>query len=146
MVITTRLIASKKLINISQRNNPDHGYTVVRPIKKIIGKDSQIGHNIYESEVVTVKGQQLPLHENSHAIERDNETGKDIGLLTSAKSSKKSTINIAPENYKGDLLPNGMSKPQQFIAYQTPRYTKHLKNMKENSHRLHYLFKNMISN
>jgi hypothetical protein len=32
---------------------------------------------------------ETPLHENSHAIVRDNETGKDVGVLTSANDSKK---------------------------------------------------------
>lgn len=113
------------------RYYPDQGYSVRRPLNKIIGKDPKTGHNIYEGNVVTAKGQELPQHENSHAIVRDNETGKDVGILTSAKDPKKGNINIAPENYKGDVLSNGQAKPQQFRAFNEPRFSVDTLNMVE---------------
>jgi hypothetical protein len=94
---------------------PDQGYIAVKTDSVVVGKDPQTGNNVYESNVVTATGQQLPLHEQSHTIIRDNETGKDVGVLTSAKNPNKGNLKIAEENYKGE------PKAQFFRAFDQPR-------------------------
>jgi hypothetical protein len=127
----TKLVPTVKLNFIQKRNKPDYGYTILKTKNKIVGKDPKTGHNIYESDLVTTTGKELPLHEQSHAVVRDNETNKDVGVLTSAKSLTKGNIYVAPENYKGDTLPNGKTKPQFYRAFDTPRYSALSENMVE---------------
>lgn len=109
-------------IHISKRGLPDKGFKVFQPKNKIIGKDPKMGHYIYEGDVVTPKGEELPLHEQSHACVRDNQTGKDVGILT---SQKKDNIKIADHNFKEE------NKAQYYRPYDTPRYSSDSSNMKE---------------
>lgn len=127
--ISTVLGPKSHQINIPKRYTPHQGYKVFKTERKIIC------NNVYEGDVVTSKGQELPLNENTHLIVRDNETRKDVGILTSAKNVAQGNINIASENYKGE------SKAQQFRAYEQPRYSADTTNMKKVSEATTYLNK-----
>ena len=121
----------RRMIHLSKRGLPDQGYKAFRPKNKITGKDPKTGHNIYESDVVTSEGKELPLHEQSHVSIRDNATNIDVGLLT----SQKGNAFISSTNYKGQ------NKAQYFRPYDTSRYSAESSNMKEDSAATEYLKK-----
>src|SRR5690348_366140 len=93
-------------ITISKRHLPGRGYSYYKPSSKIVVQHSIKKHNIYEGDVVTSTGQQLPLHEINHYSIVDKETGLAVGVLTSAKDSKKGNHYLAPENVSNDILLN----------------------------------------
>ena len=53
---------------------------------------------------MTSTGRDVPQHEQSHIMVRDNETGLDVALLTNAKNPNKGNEFLAAENVKGDLF------------------------------------------
>jgi hypothetical protein len=117
--IGTKLVPSRSLNTINKRYLPDKGYKGynINSLKK--GKDPITGHNIYDTT-----GCEVPQHEKAHIIVRDNATGLDVAVLTSAKDPQKGNLLLAPENYKGDTLPNGKPKPQFIRSFEQPRYSK----------------------
>lgn len=84
----------------NNKNKPDQGYTRFRLKSTLKGKDPKTVANIYNTNAVAANEQELPQHENSHIIVRDNETGKDVAILTSAKNLKKGTEYLVPEIVK----------------------------------------------
>ena len=134
--VGTKLIPSQKNITINRNYVPGKGYIAHNVTNNVVGKDSKTGHKIYDNNVVTATGKSLPLHENSHTIVRDNETGLDVGVLTSAKDPQKGNINIANENYKGE------QKMQQFRAFSVPRfYNDEVSTIRKNSNATTFLEK-----
>lgn len=106
-----------------KRYLPDHGYTAIRVNAIKTGKHETTGHNIYDTKASTATGQDIPQHEQSHVVVRDNKTGLDVALLTSAKNPLKGNEFLAAENVKGDILPDGKPKPQYRRALKDPRYS-----------------------
>lgn len=118
------IVAPKIKCNTSiKRYLPDQGYKAMRVNAIKTGKNETTGHNIYDTKASTATGQEIPQHEKSHIIVRDNETGLDVALLTSAKNPGKGNEFLAKENVNGDILPNGDPKPQYVRALTVPRYS-----------------------
>ena len=100
----TALTNPTNLKNI-QRNFPGQGY--------------RAGN--YHEDARTATGKELPKHEKSHTNIIDNETNKNVAILSSCKKIHKGCKFIATENVKGDVLPNGKPKEQWGITFEKPR-------------------------
>lgn len=128
---STSLLSPLELNRIDKRFTPGKGYTAFDVV--VIEKtDVNTGQKTKISEVVAGNGQQVPLHEKSHTVLRDNETGKDVAVLTSAKNIAKGNVLISNDNYKGQVDNTGKPKKQYMRTYDQPRDSRDAKGMKEN--------------
>jgi hypothetical protein len=95
---------------------PGEGYTAYR-YDTTEKTEPNTGKKIKVPDVVDATGQEVPSHEGSHIIIRDNQTEKDVGLLT----SNPKALYVAPHNVENQLKKDDSPKEQRMRIYDQPR-------------------------